>query len=356
LVISTPVAIYAAIGNASSKGALIKGGKYLELMAEIKAIGLDKTRTITYGKPVVSDAIPLNDSDREELLACSAGTESFSEHPLAQAIVDASKKEGFEPHESKSFESIVGKGAKSKCLVCNNETVLVGKIDFIKQYHPITKEVDEIVARLSAEGKTSVIVSCKEQIKGIIGLTDEIKPDSMQAIEELQGMGIATIMITGDNQQAAQYVASQVNIKEVYGSLLPEEKANRIKELEHQYKNVAMVGDGVNDAPALAASTVGIAMGAAGSDTAIEIADIALMNDKLSLIPFLIRLAEKTVQTIKWNTLGAIAVKIIFILLACFGYGNLVLAITADVGVTLIVILISLRLMNVKMQPAKNEK
>jgi Cd2+/Zn2+-exporting ATPase len=157
-------------------------------------------------------------------------------------------------------------------------------------------------------------------------------------------MGIATIMITGDNQQAARYVASQVNIKEVYGNLLPEEKARIIRELESKYKNVSMVGDGVNDAPALAASTVGIAMGAAGSDTAIEIADIALMNDKLSLIPFLVGLAKKTTKTIKRNTFGAVIVKIIFILLAFFGYGNLVMAITADVGVTLIVILISLRL------------
>jgi Cd2+/Zn2+-exporting ATPase len=348
LVISTPVAVYAAIGNASSKGALIKGGKFLELMAGIKAIGLDKTRTITYGKPVVSDIIPLNGNERSELLGCGSGTELFSEHPLAQAIVDASKKEGFEPHQIKSFESVVGKGAKAQCLVCNNETVLVGKIDFIKQYHPVGKEIEDIVARLSSQGKTSVIVCCENEIKGIIGLTDEIKPDSAQAIEALHAQGIETIMITGDNQQSAQYIASQVNIQTVYGGMLPEGKAEIIKKLEQQYKYVSMVGDGVNDAPALAASTVGIAMGAAGSDTAIEIADIALMNDKLSLIPFLVRLARKTVKTIQWNTFGAIAIKIIFILLAVAGYGNLVLAITADVGVTLVVVLISLRLMNVK--------
>ncbi|MDR0864178.1 MAG: cation-translocating P-type ATPase [Candidatus Symbiothrix sp.] len=348
LVISTPVAIYAAIGNASSKGALIKGGKFLEYMAEIKAIGLDKTRTITFGKPIVSDVIPLNGNDRSELLGCGAGTELFSEHPLAQAIVDASKKEGFEPHEVKSFESVVGEGAKAQCVVCNNETVLVGKIDFIEKHQKVSAEIKKIVAQLSAEGKTSVIVSCEKEIRGIIGLTDEIKPDSAKAIQELQRQGIETVMITGDNQQAAQYVANQVNIREVSGGLLPQDKAHKINELEKKYQSVAMVGDGVNDAPALAASTVGIAMGAAGSDTAIEIADIALMNDKLSLIPFLIRLAKKTVKTIQWNTFGAITVKILFILLAFFGYSNLVLAITADVGVTLVVILISLRLMNTK--------
>ena len=344
LVISTPVAIYAAIGNASSKGALIKGGKYLEFLADVKAIGLDKTRTITYGKPIVSDVIPLNGNDREELLGCGAGTELFSEHPLAQAIVDASKKEGFTPHEVRSFESVVGEGAISQCLVCDNETVRVGKVGFIEKYQQVTEEVKTIVNRLSAEGKTVVLVSCKREIKGIIGLTDEIKPDSLQAIQSIQEQGIETVMITGDNPQAATYVARQVGIREVSGGLLPQDKAEKIRELEQQYRSVAMVGDGVNDAPALATSTVGIAMGAAGSDAAIEIADIALMNDKLSLIPYLIRLAKKTVRTIQWNTYGAIAVKILFILLAFSGFGNLVLAITADVGVTFIVILISLRL------------
>ena len=348
-VISIPVAIYAAIGNASSKGALIKGGRAIEFLANIKAIGLDKTRTITYGKPIVSDIIPLNGTERSELLGCGAGTELFSEHPLAQAIVDAARKEGFEPHEIKSFESIAGNGAKAKCIVCNNETVLVGKLDFIKQYHSVTKEIEDIVARLSAEGKTSVIVCCEHEIKGIIGLTDEIKPDSAKAIKDLQDQGIETILISGDNQQAALHVASQVGIKEMYGNLLPAEKAEKIQELEQRYKNVAMVGDGINDAPALAVSTVGIAMAATGSDTAIEVADVALMNDKLSLIPFLVKLSKKTTQTIKWNTFGAIAIKIIlFLALVFFGYSNIVLAIIADVGVTLIVILISLRLMNVK--------
>jgi Cd2+/Zn2+-exporting ATPase len=345
LVISTPIAVYAAIGNASSKGALIKGGKFIELLSKIKVVGLDKTRTVTYGKPIVSDLITWNGNNKEELLACGAGTEIFSEHPLAQAIVDASRKEGFEPHKVYSFESIVGEGAKSKCIVCNHQTVLVGKIPFIEKYQPVDEEIKKQVAQLSADGKISVIVSCEHEIKGIIGLTDEIKPDSEKAIRELHEQGIETVMITGDNFQSARYVANRVNIKEVCGGLLPHDKAQKIKELEKKYQSVAMVGDGVNDTPALAAATLGIAMGAAGSDTAIEIADIALMNDRLSLIPFLIRLSKATVKTIRWNTGGAITVKIIFILLAFFGFSNLVLAITADVGVTLIVILISLRLM-----------
>lgn len=345
LVISTPVAIYAAIGNASSKGALVKGGKYLEALATIKAIALDKTRTITFGNPIVSDVIPLNGTSREELLACTAGAEIFSEHPLAQAIVDSSKKEGFEPHKTEAFKSIMGKGATAKCLVCEDETIYVGKLDFIKEHHHTDSEAEKIVEQLSAQGKTSVVVSFGDGVAGVIGLMDEIKPDSASALKEMETMNIEPVMLTGDSEKAANYVAQQVGIKKIFGNMLPENKAEKIKELLQQYKFVAMVGDGINDAPALAQSTVGIAMGAAGSDTAIETANIALMNDKLSLIPFLIRLSQKTLRRIKFNTIGAIAVKLIFITLAFIGYSNLVFAIAADVGVTLIVILTSLNLM-----------
>lgn len=348
LVISTPVAIYAAIGNASAKGALVKGGKYLEALANIKAIALDKTRTITFGNPIVSDIFPLNGTGREELLACTAGAEIFSEHPLAQAIVDASRKEGFEPHKAEAFKSIMGKGATAKCLVCEDEIIYVGKLDFIKEYQPTDTEAEKIVAQLSAQGKTSVVVSFGNGIAGVIGLMDEIKPDSAIALKELETLNIEPVMLTGDSEKAANYVAEQVGIKKIFGNMLPENKAEKIKELLQEFKKVAMVGDGINDAPALAQSTVGIAMGAAGSDTAIETANIALMNDKLSLIPFLIRLSQKTLRRIQFNTIGAITVKLVFIILAFIGYSNLVFAIAADVGVTLIVILTSLRLMSFK--------
>ncbi|MFM9944255.1 MAG: heavy metal translocating P-type ATPase [Bacteroidia bacterium] len=345
LVISTPVAIYAAIGNASAKGALIKGGKYIEALAKIKAIALDKTRTITFGNPIVSDVFPLNGTSREELLACTAGAEIFSEHPLAQAIVDASIKEGFEPHKTESFKSVMGKGATAKCLVCDHDAIIAGKLEYIKEHHHTDKEAEKIVEQLSSEGKTSVVVSFGNGIAGIIGLMDEIKPDSAAALKELELLNIEPVMLTGDNEKAGNYVAKQVGIKKIFGGLLPENKSEKIKELLQQYKFVAMVGDGINDAPALALSSVGIAMGAAGSDTAIETANIALMNDKLSLIPFLVRLSKATLQRIKINTIGAIAVKLIFISLAFLGFSNLVFAIAADVGVTLVVILLSLNLM-----------
>jgi Cd2+/Zn2+-exporting ATPase len=344
-VISTPVAIYAAIGNASSRGILVKGGKYIEDISSIKAICLDKTRTITYGNPVVSDVVPMNGTSEEELLACSAGAEVFSEHPLAQAIVDEAERKGYKIHEVEKFQSIVGKGAIAKCLVCEDETIFVGKLNFIREHQHVSEEAEQVVKKLSAEGKTSVVVSFGQGVAGIIGLTDEIKPDSAAAIRELQSLGIKPIMLTGDSEVSAKAVAEHVGIEELYGGLLPEDKAVKMDEMLRKYGKVAMVGDGVNDAPALAKATVSVAMGAAGSDTAIETANIALMNDKLSMIPFLIRLSRKTVNAIKFNTIAAIAIKLLFISLAISGISNLVLAIAADVGVTLVVILISLRIM-----------
>jgi len=340
LVISTPIAIYAAIGNASTKGILVKGGKFLESMADIKAIALDKTRTITYGSPVVSDIIPLNGNSNAELLACGAGVEIFSEHPLAQAIVNQCRKEKIEPHQVEKFESLIGKGAKAACISCGNTDVFVGKINSKQK----NEEIENIISELSNQGKTNVVVNCNHEIKGIIGLIDQIKPDSREAIEELSKLNVKCIMLTGDNENAAQHIASNVGIKNIFAELLPQDKAQVMRNLLSEHTTVAMVGDGVNDTPALAEASVGIAMAAAGSDTAIEISNIALMNDKLSLIPYLIRLSQKTVQTIKRNTIGAILIKILFILLAFFGYSNLVLAIAADVGVMLIVVLISLRL------------
>lgn len=345
LVISSPVAIYAAIGNASEKGILVKGGKYLEAMAEIRAMALDKTGTLTHGKPVVSDIIPFNGTSREELLACASGAEVFSQHPLAEAIVEASRKEGFEPHKAEAYKNIPGKGSTATCLVCEDETIYVGKLAFIREHQHISDEAEETVEKLAAEGKTSVVISFGKGVAGIIGLTDELKADSSHILEEIRALGVETLMLTGDNQKTASYLASLVGIKEARGNLLPEEKSAVIEALLRQYNSVAMVGDGINDAPALARASVGIAMGAAGSDTAIETANIALMHDRLSDLPFLIRLGRAAQRRIRMNTVGAVGVKLIFIGLAFAGYGNLASAIVADVGVTLVVILLSLQLM-----------
>lgn len=344
LVISTPVAIYAAIGNASKRGALVKGGMYLESMAKIKAVCLDKTRTITYGKPIVSDVIGVDESSEKELLSYAGGIEQFSEHPLADAIVDVAKEKGYTLYDIKNFESVAGKGAKA--FSNDDKLIIAGSLNFIKEFHSVSQEVEDAVVGLSNHGKTSVVVSYNSSVIGVIGLMDEIKADSVVALKQLMSMGIEPIMLTGDSVPAASYVAEQVGIHKFHGNLLPQDKVKYVKDALEEYDSVAMVGDGVNDAPALALSTVGIAMGAAGSDTAIETANIALMNDKLSLIPYLIRLGKRTVNIIKCNTVGAVAVKLLFIILAFVGYGNLVMAIMADVGVTIVVILISLTLAN----------
>lgn len=342
LVISTPVAIYGALGNASSRGAMVKGGKYIESLAKVKVVGLDKTRTITYGTPNVTNLYSLNGYSNDELLAYAAGVEQHSEHPLAHAIVEEAKRQNIEPKLIEKFTSIVGSGASA---TCDRGIILVGKPSYIATLHMVDEEMLQEAARLAEQGKSSILVSIDGVTAGIIGLADKVKADSVDAIRQLKQLGIIPLMLTGDSEQAAKSVAREVGIERVYGNLLPQDKLDVVSRLLQQHKQVAMVGDGVNDAPALAQATVGIAMGAVGSDTAIEVANIALMNDRLSLVPYLIRLSKATVRTIKGNTIAAIGVKLIFVTLALAGMGNLVMAIVADVGVTIAVILISLRLL-----------
>lgn len=345
LVISTPISIYAAIGNASARGALVKGGKYIEAIGRVRAVALDKTRTLTYGRPKVTDVLPFGEATREHLLACAAGIERYSEHPLAQSIVQAARAENLTPHGAENFEAVLGKGVKADCVVCYDKHHCVGKLPFITEEHQAQAEVVARVDALQREGKTSIVVSNEREIEGIIAVTDELKPESRAVVAELTRLGIETVMLTGDNQAPARAVAAQVGIREVKADLLPEDKADAIRELTAKYGAVAMVGDGVNDAPALALASVGIAMGAAGSDTAIEASAIAILNDRLELIPYLIALGRRTIRTIKINTLFAVLTKLLFVLLAIAGMSSLALAIFADVGVTVLVILNSLRLL-----------
>ena len=345
LVISTPISIYAAIGNASSRGALVKGGKYIEAIGRVRVVAMDKTRTLTYGKPKVTDVLPFGESTREHLLACAAGIESYSEHPLAQSIVQAASAENITFHEAENFQAVLGKGAKADCVVCYDRHHCIGKLPFITEEHAAQEEVTARVDALHREGKTSIVISNSRGVEGIIAITDELKPESKEAVAELDRLRVKTVMLTGDNQAPAQAVAQAVGIREVRAEMLPEGKAAAVRELTAKYGAVAMVGDGVNDAPALALSSVGVAMGAAGSDTAIEAASIAILNDRVELIPYLIRLGRHTIATIKINTALAIVTKVVFIGLAVAGLSGLALAIFADVGVTLFVILNSLRLL-----------
>ena len=346
LVISTPITIFSAIGNATRRGILIKGGQFLEEMGKIKAIAFDKTRTLTKGEPIISDVIPLNGYSKEELLACIAGAEIFSEHPIAKTIVESSQKIAGEIHKYKNFKAIMGKGISGECLVCVDKHHCIGTLRFVMEEHKVDARVVKIVEGFEKEGKTAIVVCDAKKAEGVIGVVDEIRSESKDTINDLHQLKVKTVMLTGDNDSAAKYVASQVGVDEVHAKLLPDEKVTQLLILVKKYKDVAMVGDGINDAPALTTSSVGIAMGAIGSEVAVENADIALMNNNLKLIPFLVRLGKASVQTIRLNIGAAIGVKLLFLTLALFGKSSLALAIFADVGMTLVVVANSLRLFN----------
>lgn len=346
LVISTPITIFSAIGNATKRGVLIKGGQFLEEMGRVKAIAFDKTRTLTKGEPVVSDVVPLNGYTKAELLACVAGAEAFSEHPIAKSIVESSKQFPEKDHDYANFKATMGKGISGECLVCVDKHHCIGTLQFVMEEHLVDKRVVELVEQFEKEGKTTIVISDDKKIKGVLGIIDGIRPESARAIKELHTLKIKTAILTGDNASAASYVAKEVGIDEVHAKLLPDEKVVQLKNLVKKYKDVAMVGDGVNDAPSLTTASVGIAMGAIGSEVAIENADIALMNNNLGLIPFLVKLGKVSGDTIRINTTAAIAVKVIFLVLALVGKSSLALAIFADVGITVLVVANSLRLFN----------
>jgi len=344
LVISTPVSVASAIGGASRRGVLIKGGKYLELLGKIKAAAFDKTRTLTFGEPIISDVVAFNNFKEEEVLADAAGISCFSSHPLAKTIMDYAQERGITPHAMEKYENIVGKGGRAACLVCNDLEHCVGNLKLIGANSVTTEEILKKTESLEKEGKTVVLVSEGNKVMGALAISDKIRPESKEAVQKLNRLGVETIILTGDNPHTANFVAQELGIKNVYASLLPDEKVKKIEELKSKHQTVAMVGDGVNDAPSLVTSSVGIAMGAGGSDAAIESADVALMNSNLLNVPYAITLGRKTLKTIKQNIIASLAVKAVFLGLALFGFTHLEYAIGADSGVAILVILNSLRL------------
>jgi len=306
LVISTPVAIFSAVGNATQKGALIKGGRYIEEMGKVKAVAFDKTRTLTKGEPAVSDIIPFNGFNEEDVLACAGGMEAFSEHPIAKSILAKAKEMNIRVHQFAQFQAMPGKGLRGDCTVCFDKHHCLGNIRFVSEEHDIDEAVLKKVEEFEKQGKTIILISDNKRVKGIIGVTDETRKESKPLVENLLKMKIIPVILTGDNRSSANFIAQKLGIEIVKGELLPDRKVEELSKLIQQYKHVAMVGDGVNDAPALASSSVGIAMGAIGSDVAIENADIALMNDNLNLVPFLIALGKKCVGKIRFNIVFAI--------------------------------------------------
>ncbi|SIS09742.1 Cd2+/Zn2+-exporting ATPase [Peribacillus simplex] len=351
LVISTPIAIVTAIGNAAKHGVLIKGGVHLEEAGALKAIAFDKTGTLTKGVPEVTDFTVLADElNEQDVLAIAAALESRSQHPLATAILQKAENHDVDYHSLlvEDFTAITGKGIKGKI----NQTIYyIGKPNLFEEEAGLVFSDDalKLISRYQNTGKTVMVLGDQVKILALIAVSDEIRESSKEAIRKLHALGIEkTIMLTGDNIGTAKAIGAAAGVHEIEAELLPQDKLTIIKRWKQKYDRVAMVGDGVNDAPALAASTVGIAMGGAGTDTALETADIALMGDDLSKLPYTIRLSRKTLKIIKQNITFSLVIKILALLLIAPGWLTLWMAIFADMGATLLVTLNSLRLLRIK--------
>jgi len=346
LVVSAPVAVAAAIGGASKRGVLIKGGRFLEVLSKTRAIAFDKTKTLTVGTPVVAEVVLLHGATEEDVIGDAAGIEKFSSHPLAKAIEDYAKQKGIKPHKMDKFKNVAGRGGNANCLVCDSKEHAIGNLQHIGASAETCDHVLPEVERLEGMGMTAVLVSEGKKVIGIIGITDELRSDSKSVIDALKRLRVTPVMLTGDNQRAADYIAQKVGIKEAYGALLPEQKSELIEKLQARYQRVAMVGDGVNDAPSLARADVGIAMGGGGSDVAIETADVTLMNDAIGTIPYLLGVGQQTFRVVRQNVYGSLIVKGVILVLGIAGVIGLSVAVAADAIMAVLVVLNGLRLFN----------
>ena len=321
LVLATPTAIMAAIGQATKHGVIIKSGEALEKMGKVDTIAFDKTGTLTYGKLEVSDVLSFSpELSKDKLLYLAASAEAKSEHPLGKAIVAYAKKLDLPLSESAAFQMTSGKGISAEVdgyqLLCGNE----------KYLHEcgvsMTANADAALEKLRLQGKASILVAVNGQCVGVIALSDVLRPEAAAMVQKLTAMQTNTVLLTGDNQKTADYFAAQVGIREVYADLLPEDKVGNIAALQQHGRNVCMIGDGVNDAPALKTASVGVAMGSMGSDIAVEAADIALMSDDISKIPYLKRLSNATVKTIKLSITLSMCINFLAVTLSVLGLLN----------------------------------
>lgn len=340
LIMSTPVAIAAGIGRAGRSGVLIKGGMHLENLGKIKAVAFDKTGTLTKGKPAVVEVIPLQEKEKT-VLELAYSVEQFSEHPLAQAIVEKAKSSYVKYQEATDFKALIGSGAKARVL---NETVYVGRSEFFKEQ--LGHEIDSIqdIKRLRDEGNTVVLVGTDKKIAGLIAIRDEIRKEVGVVIDQLQRMGIEIIMLTGDNEVTARAIAKTLGIREVEADLKPVDKIKAIEDLQRKHGPTAMVGDGINDAPALAKATVGVAMGAAGTDAAIEAADVALMADDLEKLVFALELGKKARKVSRQNIIFSLTLLGVLVPSALVGFMTVALAVIIHEGSELLAVANGLRL------------
>ncbi|RMG84177.1 MAG: cadmium-translocating P-type ATPase [Chloroflexi bacterium] len=348
LVISTPVTVISAITAAARQGVLIKGGAHLEALGTLKAIIFDKTGTLTKGRPLVQywrsvDCDTGADCELcDDVLALAAAVERGSSHPLAQAVINAAQDRALDVRYpvAETVATLAGQGVTGQI---SNQQVTIGNHRWFDADYPHPTEICEQVASLERQGQTAMLLHDGERVRGFISVADTLRDEGKTALSQLRKLGLYTVMSTGDNREAAQAIGEQLGLDEIHAELLPEDKVQVVQDLRQRLKNVAMVGDGVNDTPALAAAMVGIAMGAAGSAQALETADVALMSDDLSKLPFTIRLARFARRLIKQNIVLSFGVKAMFIVLALLGLASLWMAVLADVGVSLLVTLNGMR-------------
>jgi len=342
LVISTPVSIVAALAAAARQGVLIKGGVHIETPASLAAIAFDKTGTLTQGKLSVTELVPLNGHSEAELLERAAALELRSPHPAARAIVEFAHQRGVKVTSADDVQAVPGKGATATFA---GRPFWLGSHRYLVERGQETPDLAEGLAKLAEGGRTVVIVGNAEHVCGLIALSDSLRPEAAKTVAALHALGLRLVMLTGDNLQTASQIARLAGVDDFRAELLPADKVTAVEELVAKHGRVAMVGDGVNDAPALARATLGIAMGAMGTDAALETADVALMSDDLSQLPWLITHSRRTLAIIRQNIRFALGVKVIFCLLTFAGYASLWGAIAADTGASLAVIANGLRLL-----------
>jgi len=346
LVISTPVAYVSALAAGARRGVLIKGGVHLERLARLKAIAFDKTGTLTLGRPAVVAVVPLAAEDATAVLRLAAAVEARSQHPIAAAIVARAEQEGLGPLAASGFKASHGLGAEA---VINGSPVLVGNPRYLRERGVDLAPVQQAIAENAEAGRTTAVVALGPRVIGLIVLADTPRGSARDVIDLLRAAGVShTAVLTGDHRGAAEALAKSVGVEDVRAGLLPAEKVAAVRELRTRWGQVGMVGDGVNDAPALAAADVGIAMGAVGSDAALETADVALMGDELARLPFAIRLSRAVVRTVRINIALALGVKAVFLGMAIAGETSLWMAIVADTGMSLLVIANGLRLLRIQ--------
>jgi Zn2+/Cd2+-exporting ATPase len=343
LVISTPVSIVAALAASARQGVLIKGGTYVEQPAGLKAMAFDKTGTLTRGEPAVVGIVPLDGHSEEELLERAMALEARSTHPLAKAIVEHGARRGIEMAAADEVRVVQGKGVVGQF---RGEAYWLGSHRYLVERGQETSEVTERAIALEQAGHTVVVIGNERHVCGLIAVADTVRPEAARAIGALRARGVEhLIMLTGDNRATGEAIAHAVGVDEVHAELLPEDKVAALDALVVKYGTVAMVGDGVNDAPAMARASFGIAMGAAGSDAAIETADIALMTDDLAKLPWLLDHSRRTLGIIRQNIGFSLGIKALFVALTFAGYATLWGAIAADVGTSLLVVMNALRLL-----------